>query len=1290
MSAPPWLRWGLWLSLAALLVLLLALWLLLGSGLGRQLALSQLRSALPEQALSWESEQGSLLGGLELRGLRYRDEAIELDVDRVSLKLVAMPLLGRRLDIQRLQLETVRLRLLAEPTPEPVEAMPWPPALPQRLPALELPVAVRLQSLELVDFALLGEAEAPAFEVDSLQLAADLSGGQLQLMRLQLDAPLGRLALDGSIDTRPPQWALQLEGAGAWTPIDQPPLDFGLSVAGGLDALQLELAARGPEALRLRIETQAGLPSPQARIELQMAALPPALGIDLPLAALALELEGGLERVEARGELMFDGRRIELEQAVLSIGSGLLLDIEALRLRREGGAVALAGQLDLSGPAPLLDARVDFEQFVVHEAGAPPLRIDGRVSAQGPLQALELSPALRLSRDGLAVDLQGQLQLALPADAVPALEAIALQLRSPEGRLDLTGRVTLGEALAWDLQLALDRFDPALLAPDWPGAVDARIDSRGRLGEGGPQGQVQLQSLSGQLRGRALEGGGEAELDASGALSGDLSLALGDSRLRLLAGAREGLEGPLQAQLRLAPMVLADWIDGGEGRIEGELRLSGQRQAPRITGELVGSALALDKTLRVGGLRFSVSAGLARGETVELRLEASNLSAAGQDFAELELAAAGRADAHDIDLRVVGEEGQLSLSAAGGLAFSANGAPEAWSGRLDSLDFEPGRRRAGMGRWRLESPAALSLSGDRQRIETLCLRPQAARRGGARNSEDAPEDAGALCLQADLAAGRGEAALRLQALPLALPGGLLSRALEQNPPWRWSGALDGELRLQLQGDSWQIDGELLSEAGGIASFEAANQPLLEWSALRVSIDASPAAARLAVEGGLGTDGRIDGQVNLQRPLEPEGDLQGQLLLSLNDLGALQLLSAGEITDPQGRLSASLDLAGQRNRPELDARLRLDGFSGELPAMGVRFEQGEFELQTGSPEVAELSFSLVSGGRLEGRGRLDFSPDAETLLEMDITGERVLLADTPELRLIASPRLQLARRGDLIRVRGDVQVPEALIRLDRIEGTAQPSRDVVVLDPVDPRAEVAAAQQVDADVRVALGEDVRLEGFGLDGRIAGELRVRDRPGRATTGSGSLNVTGRYKAYGQDLDITRGRLAFAQSPLENPNLDISAERRFDRVTAGIRVTGSALDPQLSLWSSPALDQADILSYLVLGRPLRAARGDEGRQLNAAAAALGAGGNFIAERLGARLGFDTAGIEESSALGGAALTVGKFLSPRLYVSYGVALFGEGQVFTVKYLLNELWDLQLDASERENRASLNYRLER
>jgi translocation and assembly module TamB len=103
-----------------------------------------------------------------------------------------------------------------------------------------------------------------------------------------------------------------------------------------------------------------------------------------------------------------------------------------------------------------------------------------------------------------------------------------------------------------------------------------------------------------------------------------------------------------------------------------------------------------------------------------------------------------------------------------------------------------------------------------------------------------------------------------------------------------------------------------------------------------------------------------------------------------------------------------------------------------------------------------------------------------------------------------------------------------------------------------------------------------------------------------------------------------------------------------------------------------------------------GDEARQLGSAKSALSAGTGLLASELGSRIGLDNAGVNNSRALGGDVLSVGKYLSPKLYVSYGVSLLGTGQVLTLKYLLRKGFDIQIESSTVENRASVNYRKEK
>jgi Uncharacterized protein conserved in bacteria len=162
------------------------------------------------------------------------------------------------------------------------------------------------------------------------------------------------------------------------------------------------------------------------------------------------------------------------------------------------------------------------------------------------------------------------------------------------------------------------------------------------------------------------------------------------------------------------------------------------------------------------------------------------------------------------------------------------------------------------------------------------------------------------------------------------------------------------------------------------------------------------------------------------------------------------------------------------------------------------------------------------------------------------------------------------------------------------------------------------------------------------------------------------------------------------VSDPRINIRAERVIGDVTAGIHVTGRALAPRADVWSDPAMSQSESLAYLVLGRSLSGASGNQAEQVNAASAALSAGSGLLASQLGARLGFDDAGVSQSRALGGSVVGVGKYLSPRLYVGYGVSLIGAGSVLTLKYLLRRGFDVELESSTVENRGSVNWRREK
>jgi translocation and assembly module TamB len=393
--------------------------------------------------------------------------------------------------------------------------------------------------------------------------------------------------------------------------------------------------------------------------------------------------------------------------------------------------------------------------------------------------------------------------------------------------------------------------------------------------------------------------------------------------------------------------------------------------------------------------------------------------------------------------------------------------------------------------------------------------------------------------------------------------------------------------------------------------------------------------------------------------------------------------------PTGRLAGRITLGGTRAAPTIGGSAHLAEFATELPALAIAPHDGDIRLDALPDGTARIAGTLVSGdGTLRVDGSLGWQ-GGDTPLILTVRGTNVLVADTRDLHAVADPDVVVRYAAKQpLQVTGTVGVPEARIDLERLDMGVAVSDDVVVLDPEDPDEGLATPLQL--DLTLAMGDDVRLNGFGLDGTLGGQLRVRSAPGRDMTGNGALDVGGRYTAYGQKLDITRGRLLWQNGPIDDPVLDIRAERDVGDVTAGIAVTGRASRPQAAVWSDPAMDQSEALAYLALGRPLSTATGDESRQLVAASAALSAGCCLRASLLGARIGLDDAGVTQSRALGGSVLGVGKYLSPKLYVGYGVSLLGTGQVLTLKYLLRKGFDIEVESSTVENRASVNWRLER
>jgi translocation and assembly module TamB len=400
-----------------------------------------------------------------------------------------------------------------------------------------------------------------------------------------------------------------------------------------------------------------------------------------------------------------------------------------------------------------------------------------------------------------------------------------------------------------------------------------------------------------------------------------------------------------------------------------------------------------------------------------------------------------------------------------------------------------------------------------------------------------------------------------------------------------------------------------------------------------------------------------------------------------------------LAEPRGELRWDISLDGTLDAPRVSGSGTLTQAGAALPELGIKLS--DIELRIEATETQELRFE---GSARSGRGTLSLNGEwlldarAGWPLHAAIKGADVEIVRRPGLWIVATPDLSADIKDRQLTLRGTVRIPRADIEMKGLPETAiAPSPDVVI---VRRRDEAAADKgpkgwRTVMEVRLLPEDQVNFEGFGLTGRVKGDLLLNYSPGKPVLGTGSLEiVNGRYQAFGMDLDIEQGKLVFANSPIDNPAIDLRAVRVIEEsgtvITVGLHAQGRLKDATVTLYSEPPMAESDILSYLLLGRPPGEATGSEADLLMAAAAAVGTSQAYVAaKRLAQSLGFEETRVTPSG------LVLGKSLSSRMYLTYEIGLLAPTNTLQIRYRLSDHWAIKAESSEAES-ADLIYTIER
>ncbi len=1034
-----------------------------------------------------------------------------------------------------------------------------------------------------------------------------------------------------------------------------------------IEQISLELATQRNHVILKRVE--AGIPGTSAHMQGIIG-----LGGKWPL-----DLRGGW-RIEKKGVGLFAGP-VAADFVIRGTLNDLVAQIDLqtpvqtrvnLACSDPFGALRWQADVTLHQLKPA-EMNPDWPELVLATAQ---IRASGtKAGYQGTMQ-LTGGDAQAESRLPLAYLSQAQIYAEFAGD-LNGLWVSSLVAQLPTGAV--TARALLGwqDGFRWQVELAGKDLNPEPYLPDWQGHINARINTSGQLQGGELRGEAQLAALDGDLLGYPLTGSGSVSLDGGVVQVKELLLRSGESELTMTGTVGAGVTSALNLHVQLDTENLGNLLPEAGGAVHLKGTVQGSWEAPKFSFNLDANKLSYrDNVLQA--LTGSGQGTFSPQGEIDVQASGKGLRAGAAEFASLAVDLGGTMARHQVRAKLTGPVGDMDMVLAGGLAA------QVWQGEIRDLLL----RLDPYGDWHLQGPAPLRIDEKGAELVSACLQQGAARiclAGGWHPSGDGGSGDGLWRLDATLDSFACNRFYQWHLLSRPVEGNLAAFVRTTGVGMQLR---TGEARFSVPGLQLAIQDEdgreqLLRWTDNLLHLELVDDKLVSMAKSRFQ-DGSALDATIII-GGFG-------DLSASWAGLP---MQGEIGLDVKDLAPVAVLSDYTVK-PTGSMKGTFAVSGRVGDPRLSGELRQIEGNVFIPVTGITLENLFLSVMVqGEREGMRLILDTTSGpGKIRIAG--DISRDGQDGWQVDAmaTGKEFEVAHLPDYEILLDPDLRFALRKGVMQVSGKVLVPRASVTIKEAAGSVTASRDVVVVDG----GEVGGRKDLplQGSVIVEFGPDVRVDAFGLKGLLLGSVTVTDAPGSSMTGKGSLTLhDGIFVVRDRALDISRGRFFFLGGSLDNPGIDVLAQKKTKNKTVGVLASGTVNDMDLKLFSDPPMAEDAILTELLAGRSYSGTSHQVSNTVGAVATGLGLtrSGAFVEDilaRLENQFALDDIYVESGEKSSDVSVMIGKELSKDLYISYGYDPFTSAGIFKARYDLWKGFSVETEVGADKTGADLLWSVEK
>jgi translocation and assembly module TamB len=575
---------------------------------------------------------------------------------------------------------------------------------------------------------------------------------------------------------------------------------------------------------------------------------------------------------------------------------------------------------------------------------------------------------------------------------------------------------------------------------------------------------------------------------------------------------------------------------------------------------------------------------------------------------------------------------------------------------------------------RLLSPAVLTRDGDAWQLAPtkLSFAGGAASVGGRFGGE-------AMAIDATLAA------MPLAILDIGYPGLGLSGQASGSLRYAYTAGAPptGRADLTIRG---------LSRAGLVLS----SRPI------DVGLAAALSADRLGVRAVMAADGRTIGRAQaLVRPLG-SGDLvtrvtHAPLFAQLRYQGpadTLWRLTGVELFDLSGPVAIGADLGGSLVAPVIRGAVQANGARIESATTGTVLSgvQASGRFAGSQLNIDRFAADAGKGGRVTGTGRFDFATGHGVGFDLRLQADHAVMIARDDIGATVTGPLTFVSDGKGGRIAGDVVLNRSRYRLGKASAAAAlPQLNVREINlPFGGDEDEAPSVPWTMAVKAHAPNSLMVSGLGLSSEWSADLTLGGQPNNPAIQGQATLIRGDYEFAGREFNLQRGIIRFGGEVPANPALDIAADANTTGLNASIRVTGTALKPEIGFTSTPALPQDELLSRLLFGTSITNLSAPEALQLAAAVAALQNGGNGLNPINAVRR---AAGLDRLRILPadrqtgqGTSIAAGKYVTRRFYAE--IVTDGQGYSATQVEFQVTRWLSLLSSISTLGRQSVNVRV--